>query len=158
MRKEIVPALKRNRHYLRRNNMEITGYNGNLPIVRQRPGPNNALGRVKFLFPNNYNIYFHDTPAQSLFSKNRRAFSHGCIRLESPFLLAKYLLEQDTVWTDAAIKKLMIRKDEKWIKLNKKWPVFITYFTSWADDDGSVHFLEDVYNHDQQLAARLFED
>jgi L,D-transpeptidase YcbB len=87
VRNEILPAMKRNPTYLRRNNMEITGYSADLPIVRQKPGKSNALGQVKFLFPNSYNIYFHDTPAKSLFSREKRAFSHGCIRLEQPFAL-----------------------------------------------------------------------
>ncbi len=158
VRNEIVPAMRRSSSYLRRNNIEITGYSGDLPVVRQKPGRRNALGQVKFLFPNEYNIYFHDTPAKSLFSREKRAFSHGCIRLKRPFDLAKYLLKDDPSWTDAAIKKAMNRSSEKWVTLKKRWPVFITYFTSWSTDDGNVYFLEDIYGHDKKLGSRLFED
>ncbi|HET6724132.1 MAG TPA: L,D-transpeptidase family protein [Chitinophagaceae bacterium] len=157
VRNEILPAMKRNPSYLRRNNMEITGYSAGLPIVRQKPGRSNALGQVKFLFPNSYNIYFHDTPAKSLFSRERRAFSHGCIRLEQPFALAQYLLKGDSLRTDVKIKQAMSRKTEKWVTLKKTWPVYITYFTSWADGEGMVHFLEDIYRHDYRLMQRLFE-
>lgn len=156
VRNEIAPALKRSSSYLRRNNMEITGYSGGLPIIRQKPGRGNALGKVKFLFPNNYNIYFHDTPAKSLFGRDKRAFSHGCIRLEHPFSLARHLLQNDSSWTDALIRKAMNRNREKWVKLETTWPVFITYFTSWADKYGQVHFLEDIYGHDEKLQAQLF--
>lgn len=157
VRNEILPAMKRSPTYLRRNNMEITGYSNGFPIVRQKPGRSNALGQVKFLFPNSYSIYFHDTPSKSLFSREKRAFSHGCIRLEQPFALAQYLLKGDSLWTEAKIKQAMNRKSEKWVTLKKTWPVFITYFTSWADDEGMVHFLEDIYKHDQRLIQRLFE-
>lgn len=155
VRNEIVPAMNKSNSYIRRNNMEITGYSAGLPIVRQKPGNNNALGRVKFLFPNQYNIYFHDTPAKGLFSRQKRAFSHGCIRLQEPVKLAKYLLQNDSTWTDAAIEKAMSLSTEKWVNLDRKWPVFITYFTSWADNNGNVHFLEDIYGHDQKLKDRL---
>ena len=93
VRKEIYPAMKRSRSYLTGNNMEVTGYSGGLPIVRQLPGKTNALGNVKFIFPNSYNIYFHDTPSKSLFNREKRAFSHGCIRLQQPFDLAALLLK-----------------------------------------------------------------
>lgn len=157
VRNEIVPAMKRNSSYLQRNNMEITGYSGGLPVVRQKPGNNNAMGRVKFLFPNQYNIYFHDTPAKGLFSREKRAFSHGCIRLQEPLELAKNLLRNDSTWTDAAINKAMSSNTDKWVTLTKKWPVFITYFTSWADNEGNVYFLEDIYGHDQRLKDRLVD-
>src|SRR5690606_25394960 len=81
VKNEILPAMQKNAGYLAGQNMEITE-EGEIPVIRQRPGPGNALGKVKFLFPNNFNIYFHDTPAKSLFSRDKRAFSHGCIRLE----------------------------------------------------------------------------
>lgn len=157
VRNEILPAMRRNRSYLRHNNMEITGYNGGLPVVRQKPGKRNALGRVKFLFPNQFHIYFHDTPAKGLFTRGKRAFSHGCIRLRQPFELAKYLLKSDSTWTDDAIRKAMSRRTEKWVTLDRKWPVFITYFTSWADSNGNVHFLEDIYGHDERLRNQLFD-
>lgn len=156
VRNEIVPAMERDKNYLRKNNMEITGHSGGLPIIRQKPGRNNALGRVKFLFPNSYNIYFHDTPAKSLFKRERRAFSHGCIRLEDPFSLTRLLLNNEGSWTDAEIQEQMNRDTEKWITLKNTWPVFVTYFTSWVDDEGHVNFREDIYGHDKKLKERLF--
>jgi murein L,D-transpeptidase YcbB/YkuD len=158
VRNEIAPAIRRNRSYLTRNNMEITGYSGGLPIVRQKPGKNNSLGQVKFLFPNSYNIYFHDTPSKSLFSRDKRAFSHGCIRLSDPAGLAKYLLAGDSTWTDDAIETAMNLGKEKWVTLPKPVPVFITYFTSWVSGNGLVKFREDIYGHDKALAEKLFTD
>ncbi len=157
-RREIVPAMQRNRNYLNRNNMEITGYSGNMPIIRQRPGGKNALGKVKFLFPNSFNIYFHDTPAKSLFSRDKRAFSHGCIRLERPFELASYLLNSDSSWNERTIRMAMNSNKEKWVTLKKPLPVFITYFTSWIDQEGYVHFIDDIYGHDKELSKQLFNN
>lgn len=157
VRKEIYPAMKRDHSYLRTHNMEVTGYNDSLPIVRQKPGKGNALGQVKFIFPNAYNIYFHDTPAKSLFGRQKRAFSHGCIRLQKPFELARYLLRNDPIWTAAAIKEAMNKRVEKWVKLAHPLPVFITYFTSWAEPDGMVCFREDIYGHDKKMSAHMFE-
>ncbi|WP_165957981.1 murein L,D-transpeptidase [Segetibacter sp. 3557_3] len=156
VRNEILPAIKRNGGYLARNNMEITGYSGNLPVVRQKPGKGNALGKVKFIFPNKYNIYFHDTPSKSLFNKQQRAFSHGCIRLHKPFDLAAYLLRDQSEWTQEKIRSAMNQTTEKWVELDKPVPVFITYFTSWVDHEGIIHFVDDIYNHDKDLAGHLF--
>ena len=152
IRNEILPAMKKNSNYLRNHNMEITGTEDGLPVIRQRPGPDNALGGVKFMFPNKYNIYFHDTPSKSLFRSNRRAFSHGCIRLSQPFELAKYLLKDQQEWTDEAIRKAMNGRSEKWVKLEQKIPVSITYYTSWVDSFGNIQFRDDIYGHDKELA------
>ena len=157
VRNEIYPAMKRNSSYLQRNNMEETGFSNGLPIVRQKPGNSNALGHVKFIFPNSYNIYFHDTPSRGLFNRQQRAFSHGCIRLQQPFDLAVYLLRQQPEWTNENIKAAMNSTKEKWVTLDKMVPVFITYFTSWVDDNGLLHFTDDIYGHDKKLAAHLFE-
>jgi len=157
VRDEIYPAMKQSSSYLRRNNMEETGYSNGLPIVRQKPGNSNALGQVKFIFPNSYNIYFHDTPSRSLFSRQQRAFSHGCIRLQQPFDLAVYLLRNQPEWTNEKIKAAMNSSKEKWVTLGKTVPVFITYFTSWVDEQGLLHFTDDIYGHDKKLAAHLFE-
>lgn len=157
VRNEIYPAMKRSSSYLRRNNMEVTGYSGGLPVVRQKPGGGNALGGVKFIFPNSYNIYFHDTPSRYLFNSQKRAFSHGCVRLEQPFDLAVYLLRKQPEWTEKKIKAAMNRSTEKWVALDKTVPVFITYFTAWVDRDGLLHFAEDIYGHDKRLAKHLFE-
>ncbi|MGK2860567.1 MAG: L,D-transpeptidase family protein [Chitinophagaceae bacterium] len=157
VRNEIVPAMNRSSNYLSGQNMEITGYSGGLPIVRQKPGGANALGKVKFIFPNSYNIYFHDTPSKSLFNRQERAFSHGCIRLQQPFDLAVYLLRNQPEWTKEKIKAAMNSSKEKWVTLDKIVPVFITYFTSWVDADGLLHFADDIYGHDKKLAERLFQ-
>lgn len=157
VRKEIAPAMKNNANYLGRNNMEITGYQDDLPVIRQKPGPGNALGQVKFIFPNQYNIYFHDTPAKTLFNRQKRAFSHGCIRLQKPMLLANYLLQSYSQWTFGEMESVINKKTEKWITLDQPVPVFITYFTSWVSPDGVVNFREDIYGHDRKMALRLFE-
>lgn len=154
-RNEIVPAMNRNSNYLSRNNMEIVEYRNGLPVIRQRPGPGNALGKVKFIFPNRYNIYFHDTPAKSLFEREKRAFSHGCIRLEKPFELAQHLLG-DEGWSDGEIRNAMNRSSEKWVPLDEIVPVYIVYFTSWVDENGLLHFRDDVYGHDRRMESHLF--
>ena len=157
VRNEILPAMKKNRNYLAKKNMEQTGTSNGLPVIRQKPGGNNALGKVKFIFPNSYNIYFHDTPAKSLFRKEKRAFSHGCIRLSSPRKLAEYLLRNQPEWTEEKITEAMNASKEKWVSLKEPIPVVITYFTSWISRDGLLNFREDVYGHDAKMAERLFE-
>ncbi len=137
--------------------MEQTGTSNGLPVIRQKPGGANALGRVKFIFPNNYNIYFHDTPAKSLFNESSRAFSHGCIRLGEPAKLAEYLLRDQPEWTPETIKEAMNASKEKWVTLKKPVPVFISYFTAWVDSEGLLNFRTDIYGHDKKMAAHLFE-
>jgi murein L,D-transpeptidase YcbB/YkuD len=154
---EIYPAMQRSNNYLSRNNMEITGYSGGLPLVRQKPGNVNALGQVKFIFPNSYNIYFHDTPSRSLFARQQRAFSHGCIRVHQPYDLAAYLLANQPEWTSEKIKTAMNASTEKWVTLKQPLPVYITYFTAWIGYDGLLHFADDIYGHDERLAEHLFE-
>jgi murein L,D-transpeptidase YcbB/YkuD len=157
VRNEILPAMRRNSNYLARNNMEQTGTSNGLPVIRQKPGGGNALGRVKFIFPNSYNIYFHDTPAKSLFNESSRAFSHGCIRLGEPVKLAEYLLRDQPEWTPEKIKEAMNASKEKWVTLKKSVPVFISYFTAWVDSEGLLNFRTDIYGHDKKMAAHLFE-
>jgi len=156
VRNEILPAMNRDPYYLRNNNMEQISYSNGLPVIRQKPGRGNALGRVKFLFPNSYSIYFHDTPAKSLFKKRKRAFSHGCVRLARPEKLAKYLLREDSEWTSEKINKAMYAGKEKWIKLKDPVPVALFYFTSWIDNRGLLNFRDDIYGHDKKMADRLF--
>jgi murein L,D-transpeptidase YcbB/YkuD len=156
VRGEILPAMRRNPNYLARNNMEQTGTRGGLPVIRQKPGGSNALGRVKFLFPNSYNIYFHDTPAKSLFDQTRRAFSHGCIRLAEPKKLAAYLLSHREEWTDKRITDAMFAGREKWVTLEEPVPVAIVYFTAWVDADGVLNYRDDIYGHDKKMADHLF--
>jgi len=158
IKKEILPAMARNPNYLASQNMEITGNNGGLPVVRQLPGGKNALGRVKFLFPNEFDIYFHDTPSKSLFKKDKRAFSHGCIRLSDPVKMANYLLKDDPSWSPESIDAAMNSGEEKFVKLKDPVPVLITYYTAWVDDDGLLHFAEDIYDHDAKLAEKMFNN
>lgn len=158
VRNEILPQMKRNPSYLAAHNMEKTGERGGLPVIRQRPGGSNALGRVKFLFPNSYSIYFHDTPAKSLFDQQNRAFSHGCIRLEQPTRLARYLLRDRKEWTDERITDAMYSGSPKWVTLKDPIPVEITYFTAWVDENGKLNFRDDIYGHDRELAEHLFDE
>jgi murein L,D-transpeptidase YcbB/YkuD len=136
--------------------MERIGGSASNPIIRQKPGANNALGRVKFLFPNSYSIYLHDTPSKSHFSREQRAFSHGCIRVSKPRDLAEYLLRNDSTWTSEKIGKAMMSGKETFVKLKERRPVTIGYFTAWEDAEGRLQFREDVYGLDQRLADELF--
>ena len=154
---EILPGMRSNRNFLAQKNMEQYGSSDGLPMIRQKPGNSNSLGRVKFLFPNSYNIYLHDTPAKSLFTEEKRAFSHGCIRVAQPKKLAAYLLAGRAEWTDEKMEKAMNAKTEVWVAIKEKVPVFITYFTSWVDKDGMINFREDLYGHDQKMAYQLFK-
>jgi len=158
VRNEILPSIRRNPNYLTKNNMEQTGNSDGLPVIRQNPGGANALGRVKFLFPNSYNIYFHDTPAKSLFKEETRAFSHGCIRLGEPEKLAAYLLRNQPEWTTQKISEGMSASKEEWVTLKQPVPVFITYFTAWVASEGILNFRDDIYGHDKNLAKHLFEE
>jgi L,D-transpeptidase YcbB len=156
VKKEILPALDKNPNYLADNNMEQVGMEGDLPKIRQLPGEKNSLGRVKFLFPNSFNIYFHDTPAKSLFEKDKRAYSHGCIRLADPEKMATYLLRNNPEWTPDRISAAMNSGTEKYVKLKDPVPVVITYYTTWVDEDGRLNFREDIYDHDKKLAQKMF--
>lgn len=156
VRNEILPAMQRNPNYLAAHNMEQTGTRNGLPVIRQKPGGNNSLGNVKFIFPNNFNIYFHDTPAKSLFDQEKRAFSHGCIRLAQPEALAEYLLRNQPQWTTEKIYEAMYGGEEKWVTLKNAVPVYITYFTAWIDADGQLNFRNDIYGHDTKMSERLF--
>jgi len=158
VRKEILPALRRNGNYLYDNNMEQTGTLNGLPVIRQKPGDDNALGRVKFVFPNSYNIYFHDTPTKHLFDENDRAFSHGCIRLEQAQRLAEYLLRNDPDWPKSKIDDVMYSGNNTWVKLKNKIPVYIVYFTAWVTSDGTLNFRDDIYGHDAKMKKMMFKD
>ncbi|HJU45222.1 MAG TPA: L,D-transpeptidase family protein [Chitinophagaceae bacterium] len=151
LRNEVLPGIRRSSNYLARHNMEW--HNG---TVRQKPGPNNSLGLVKFLFPNSYNIYLHDTPAKSLFNETKRAFSHGCIRLADARKLAEYILRNDSAWTKERITKAMHSRKEQFVRLSQTIPVFIGYFTVWVDRDGKLNFRDDVYGHDRKMSELLF--
>jgi L,D-transpeptidase YcbB len=123
--------------------------------IRQDSGDGNALGRVKFMFPNRFNIYLHDTPAKSLFSRPERTFSHGCIRVQDPPLLAEYVLADTPGWDRARIEAAIASGERTIVTLKEPLPVHISYLTSWVNKDGSVHFRNDVYERDAALAKAL---
>ncbi|MHC1699302.1 MAG: murein L,D-transpeptidase [Geobacteraceae bacterium] len=174
---EIIPEIRKNRAYLARNKIRV--YRGwgpsarrinpssinwsrvtgkNLPFwLRQDPGPKNPLGAVKFLFPNEYDVYVHGTPFHGLFERDSRGFSHGCIRIESPVELAEYLLHDPADWSSESLLAAIETGKNLSIRLSDPIPVHILYFTAWADETGTVHFRDDVYGHDDALARALGE-
>ena len=156
VKKEILEHIENNPNYLAEQNMEITGNEGGLPVIRQLPGDKNSLGKVKFLFPNSFNIYFHDTPAKALFEKDKRAYSHGCIRLSDPVKMAEYLLKDNPQWTSDKILEAMNSGNEQFVKIKDPVPVFITYYTAWVDDAGQLNFRDDIYGRDAQISSKMF--
>jgi murein L,D-transpeptidase YcbB/YkuD len=169
---ETAPAAARDPSFLRRQNIEIlrrtkAGTETVDPAsvdwddpeavkelaFRQKPGASNALGHVKFLFPNTFNVYLHDTPADSLFFRRGRALSHGCIRLERPEELAKYMLRDKPEWDDRRIKEAMAAGEEKHVALKEKVPVHLVYFTVWPKGDGDVDMFDDIYGYDAAQSA-----
>ncbi len=168
---ETLPAIRRDSGYLERNNMVVLSRDGaavdpatidwdrydgrTLPYrIVQQPGGTNPLGRVKFVFPNAYSVYLHDTPARSLFRRPRRTFSHGCIRVEQPMALAELLLG-DSNWTAAALDSAVALGTEQAIPLARPVPVFVLYWTAWVAEDGVLHFRPDVYGRDTDILAAL---
>ena len=151
--KEIAPAMAKNKNYLSQHDMEWN--NGD---IRQKPGPKNSLGLVKFLFPNSNSIYLHDTPSKELFNEEKRAFSHGCIRIAKPKELANLILKDDKNWTPEKIDAAMNSGEESWYAIKNKIPVYIGYFTAWVDADGLIYFYEDVYQRDAPLQAMLLSN
>jgi murein L,D-transpeptidase YcbB/YkuD len=123
--------------------------------LRQRPGPNNALGRIKFLFPNRFNVYLHDTPSRSLFGRTVRTFSHGCIRVEKPQELAEWVLGPD--WTPEAIEDAVEAGKERAVDLAQPIPVHIVYWTAWVDAEGILQVRNDVYGRDEPPDQALGE-
>ena len=169
-RSEIVPAIQKNRNYVAAKGYEVTTQGGQVvtsgPIsdevleqlrtgklaVRQKPGPNNALGLVKLMFPNEYNVYLHSTPAPELFSRTRRDFSHGCIRVEKPAELAAWALRNNEGWSLERVEATMKgSKDNVQVNLAKPVPVLILYGTAVVDPENQVHFYDDIYGHDAAL-------
>jgi L,D-transpeptidase YcbB len=151
IKNEIMPAIARNPNYLAAKNMERIGGG-----IRQKPGPGNALGKVKFIFPNSFNMYFHDTPSKGFFKLDKRAFSHGCIRLSEPQKMAEWLLRNDPDWNTEKIVTAMNQTSEKIVKLKQPIPVFIIYYTTWVDGKGNLNFRDDVYSHDKILIQKMF--
>jgi murein L,D-transpeptidase YcbB/YkuD len=174
LRSEIVPAIQRNRGYIASKNYEVTTPDGKVVtsgaisddvlaqlkagklMVRQKPGPTNALGLVKLIFPNENNVYLHSTPSQSLFSRSRRDFSHGCIRVEKPAELTVWVLRNNPGWTLEKVQQAMQSgKDNVTVTLAKRVPVFIVYGTALAYANGEVHFSDDIYGFDARLETAL---
>ncbi|NIS47358.1 MAG: L,D-transpeptidase family protein [candidate division Zixibacteria bacterium] len=124
---------------------------------RQDPGPNNALGRVKFMFPNQFNVYLHDTPARELFQKTVRGFSSGCIRIEKPLELAEYVLRGDPKWGREQIIAASDKHLEQTVRLPEPIPVHLLYWTAWVGEDGIIHFRKDIYGRDKPLDEALRE-
>jgi murein L,D-transpeptidase YcbB/YkuD len=145
---ELWPKINADPGYLERNDYEIVEDRGG-PRIRQRPGRKNALGTVKFIFPNDLNIYLHDTPDHSLFDRDVRAFSHGCIRVEKPLELAKYALAGMPGWTEDRIERAT-QGDNRQAVLKRKIPVYIVYFTAYVRD-GTLWFANDLYERDSEL-------
>jgi len=173
-RNEIEPHIERDRSYLSKNNYEVVTHEEevvtNGPIsddvlqrlrdgtleVRQRPGPDNALGLVKLMFPNEYDVYLHSTPSPELFSRPRRDFSHGCIRVEDPVELTTWVLRNNPGWDKARVQAAMeTGQDNYQVKLSKPIPVLILYGTAVVDDNDQVHFFDDIYGHDATLRRTL---
>jgi murein L,D-transpeptidase YcbB/YkuD len=158
IKKEILPKMEADSNYLANENMEITRYSKGLPVIRQLPGPKNSLGKAKFLFQNSYDIYFHDTPAKDLFSRDKRAYSHGCIRLQDPAKMAGYLLKDNQYWPPEKIMEAMNGAKEKYAALTQSVPVIISYYTAWVDETNKLHFSDDIYRHDDEAARKMFTD
>jgi murein L,D-transpeptidase YcbB/YkuD len=169
-RAETVPRLRRDPGYFMQQGFEFVARDGRVSTtlsasqldavlagqarIRQRPGPQNALGDIKFVFPNRDNIYLHHTPSVQLFGRPRRDFSHGCIRVEQPVALAKFVLRNMPEWTEERIRHAMDRGESATLRLAEPLPVLIAYGTSLVKD-GRIHFFEDIYGQDRLLDAAL---
>ncbi|SEJ35709.1 Murein L,D-transpeptidase YcbB/YkuD [Cyclobacterium xiamenense] len=172
LKNDVLPSVRKNNAYLSQKNMRILDHSGreinpdeikwddmtgsNFPyLIRQDPGPANSLGSVKFMFPNQYDVYIHDTPSRELFYREDRALSSGCIRIQKPFELAQLLLKDRPLWTDERIRSAMQQKNEQVVMLNRKIPVIILYLTIWTDSNGRDNVRKDIYNRDTELLHLL---
>ncbi len=174
VRGEIIPGIVRDRNYISKKNFEVTTFDGKVITdgavsddvlaqlragkltVRQKPGPTNSLGLIKLMFPNEYNVYLHSTPGQQLFSQSRRDFSHGCVRVEKPAELAAYILRNQPPWTLEKVQQAMQSgPDNQQVNLTTPVPVLILYVTAVVEEDGSVHFFDDIYGYDKALEEVL---
>ena len=176
--KEILPALRRDPGYLDRENLRVFEGSGpgrrevdpetidwhevsprHFPYqFRQDPGPKNPLGRLKFIFPNPFDVYLHDTPSRGLFARAVRGFSHGCIRIEKAIDLADYLLKDNENWNRERLLAATDFSRERTVTLPHPISVEIVYFTAWVDEDGTVNFRDDIYGRDKELAETLAQD
>ena len=150
---EIKTAIEQNKNYLAENDMEVIKGR-----VRQKPGPNNPLGRVKFIFPNSNDIYLHGSPSKSLFQSEYRAYSHGCINVNKSEELAYLILKDNPDWPVERIQSAMDGGKETTCILKEKLPVHMGYFTAWVNDAGEVNFFSDIYERDERLAEILFSE
>lgn len=172
LRNDIIPRIRKDPNYFASNNMVLLDRSGKkidtssidlgsvtparFPYtVRQEPGPKNALGRIKFMFPNKHMVYLHDTPSRSLFEQAERTFSSGCIRVEQPFSLATILLGDPVNWSEASIKEQLTRASNETVNLKNPVTVFLMYWTSVPDGSGGVRFFSDVYTRDKAVLAGL---
>lgn len=150
---EYQPLIDADPNWLFDNGFELVVTESGSDYLRQLPGPSNALGAVKFLFPNEHDIYMHDTPSRNLFSRPIRAFSHGCVRIENPLDFARLLLRRDRGWTESYTEDYVMDQlasgEEKWVSLVRPLPVHIEYFSVRGDDDGRMNFLADIYRYDR---------
>ena len=156
VKNEIMPKMKNDPGYLKKNNMEEKGKNDSVPVLTQLPGKDNPLGKVKFLFPNSYDIYLHDTPDKSLFKKKDRALSHGCIRVADAQKLAEYVLKGQGDWTPEKIKAAMNANMEQNVAVSNGDAVQINNLSAWTDPNGKLHFRNDISGKDKAAYARLF--
>jgi L,D-transpeptidase YcbB len=174
LRVDVIPQLLKDSGYLKRKDMILLRFDGsqiaysdidwskisanNFPyMVQQNPGSQNSLGRVKFMFPNSYNVYIHDTPSKGIFAKEDRAFSSGCIRVAAPFELAVLLLSDVPEWTPERIRNAMLRNKAQNVRLKTPVDVVVFYLTAWTDGNGRVQFRKDIYNRDELLIRALNE-
>jgi murein L,D-transpeptidase YcbB/YkuD len=173
LRAEIVPKITKDPTYLQKNSFEVTTYSGEVVtdgvvseevlaqlragklMVRQKPGPKNALGLIKFVFPNSNNIYLHSTPSQAVFEESRRDFSHGCIRVEDPRALATWVLRNNPGWTRERVDAAFEAQKQEQVNLPREIPVLIAYGTAISKEDGRIFFFQDIYGYDKDL-AKLF--
>jgi L,D-transpeptidase YcbB len=164
--KEIFPKVRRDPTYLARHGMELVSTSTGKAVgmaegglggvrIRQRAGARNALGKIKFVLPNDMNIYLHHTPSVGLFARTRRDFSHGCIRVEEPVRIAQFVLEEQPDWSEKRIRDAMGRTRTQTVQLAKPVPVLIFYSTAVVEDDGQVRFLPDVYGYDKPTDSAL---
>lgn len=153
LKKEFLPALAKDPKYAAKRGYEVVR-RGKSISIRQPPGERNALGHVKFIFPNQHSVYLHDTPSRNLFSAETRAFSHGCVRVDKPFAFAEKLIAADLGMSEAQLRA-MVGRGERMLKLNRKIPVHLAYFTVFVDQNGEVQHRRDLYGHDARLASAL---
>jgi murein L,D-transpeptidase YcbB/YkuD len=174
---EVLPRIQEDPEYLNKRNIKImSSWSSNATEIDpgtvkwfeideddfsykliQEPGPSNPLGNIKFMFPNKYNVYLHDTPGKGLFSRNIRSFSHGCIRVEKPLDLAEYLLSDNPVWSRDEILSVIEKRETRIVHLPKAIRIHLLYLTAWADEQGTLQFRNDIYGRDEQLYMALLK-